>query len=80
MVSGGASLHADQAGRNLRQCVEECSAPHLLAPDDKAFGIDRVKLENGLGQIMSPKNATNPRPHLSQEGAQAPWQGREDCH
>lgn len=53
IVGRCAGFHADQARRNLRQCVEECSASYLLAPDDSAIGIDRVKLENRLGQIKA---------------------------
>jgi len=47
----GASLHADEAGRQVSERIKHRAPAQFLAQDDSARFIDAVKLENGLGNI-----------------------------
>ena len=51
MVRAGASLHADQAGRQGAEEVENRRSAQLLAQDNSTLHVHSVKLKDELGQI-----------------------------
>ena len=52
MVGAGAGFHADDAGRQLRQSVEQLIAPHIgLDQHGLAGGIDAMQGKDILGQV-----------------------------
>jgi hypothetical protein len=51
VVRGTARLHADRAGRQRGEIIEQLAAADRALVDLAALGIDRVHLEHMLGQI-----------------------------